>query len=158
MSMGQGREVFVTVRVEESDYFRRSGCDVHTSANISISQALLGGIIRVKGLYEELNLRIPAGTSSHSEMRLSGRGIKKLESFNSFGDHIVHIIIKLPTHLTAEQKDLVREYAYLESNTPGTVTGVDRGVGSWTRRHKQGEGSSSSSSGSSGKSSEENTK
>jgi len=141
MSMGQGREVFVTVRVEESDYFRRSGCDVHTTANISISQALLGGIIRVKGLYEDINLRIPAGTSSHAEMTLAGRGIKNMESFNSFGDHIVHIIIKLPVKLTEEQKDLIREYAYLEKNTPGTVNGVDKSSFSWrgSRREKDKE-------------------
>jgi len=131
MSLGQRREVFVTVRVEESDYFRREGNNIHTTANISISQALLGGIIRLKGLYEDLNLRIPAGTSSHAEMTLTGRGIKNMERYNSYGDHIVHIIIKLPVTLTEEQKDLIREYAYLEKNTPGTVNGVDRSSFSW---------------------------
>ena len=67
MSMGQNREVFITVRVEESDYFRREGYDVHTTASISISisQALLGGIIRLTGLHEDINLRIPSGISSH---------------------------------------------------------------------------------------------
>ena len=56
------QEIFVTVRVEESGYFSREGADVHTNATISLSQAILGGIIRIQGLYEDLNLRIPAGT------------------------------------------------------------------------------------------------
>jgi DnaJ-class molecular chaperone len=51
----------VTVRVEESDYFRREGNDVHTDVDVSLSQAILGGIVRIQGLYEDLNLRIPSG-------------------------------------------------------------------------------------------------
>lgn len=133
MSLGQGREVFITVRVEESDYFRREGHDVHTTSNISISQALLGGIIRVRGLYEDINLRIPAGTSSHTAMTLSSRGIKHMESFQTFGDHVVHIVIKLPVRMTEEQKELIREFAYTEKDTPGTVTGVDKENSRWRR-------------------------
>jgi len=126
MSMGQNREVFITVKVEESDYFRREGYDVHTTANISLSQALLGGIIRLTGLHEDINLRIPAGTSSHTVMTLSGRGIKHMESYNTYGDHLVHLVIKMPTSLTQEQVELIREFAYTEKNTPGTVNGVDK--------------------------------
>ncbi len=59
---GGTQEVFVTVRVEESAYYRRSGYDVHTDADLSISQAVLGGIVRIQGLYEDLNVRIPPGT------------------------------------------------------------------------------------------------
>ena len=46
LSLGQGQEVFITVRVEGSDYYKRDNYDVHTTAYISLSQALLGGIIR----------------------------------------------------------------------------------------------------------------
>jgi len=126
MSMGQNREVFITVKVEESDYFRREGYDVHTTASISLSQALLGGIIRLTGLHEDINLRIPAGTSSHTVMTLSGRGIKHMESYNTYGDHLVHLVIKMPTSLTKEQVELIREFAYTEKDTPGTVNGVDK--------------------------------
>ena len=52
----------MTVRVEQSDYFRRDGNDVHTDADISLSQAILGGVIRIQGLYEDLNIRIQPGT------------------------------------------------------------------------------------------------
>jgi len=132
LSLGQGQEIFVTVRVEESDYFRREHQDVHTTAAISLSQALLGGVIRVTGLYEDLNLRIPAGTSSHTEMTLSGRGIKHMDSSNQYGDHIVHITIKMPTRMTEEQRALIREFARTEKDTPGTVNGLDEDGASWS--------------------------
>ena len=106
---------------------------MHTTAAISLSQALLGGVIRVTGLYEDINLRIPAGTSSHTEMTLSGRGIKHMDSSNQFGDHIVHITIKMPTRMTEEQRALIREFARTERDTPGTVNGLDEdgGWSSW---------------------------
>lgn len=52
MNVGN-KEVFVTFRVEKSDYFRREGADVYTDNNISISQAVLGGTIRIQGIYED---------------------------------------------------------------------------------------------------------
>nr|CAH7733903.1 unnamed protein product [Callosobruchus chinensis] len=57
MSVGN-KELFVTFRVEKSEYFKRDGADVHTEAAISVSQALLGGTIRIQGLYEDHTLQV----------------------------------------------------------------------------------------------------
>lgn len=57
MSVGD-KELFVTFRVEKSDYFRRDGADVHTDTDISIAQALLGGTIRIQGLYEDHTIQV----------------------------------------------------------------------------------------------------
>lgn len=45
--------MYLSYRVEKSSYFRREGADVHTDAEISIAQAVLGGTIRVQGVYED---------------------------------------------------------------------------------------------------------
>ena len=34
------REVFITFRVEASDYFQRKGADIHTDAKISFAQVI----------------------------------------------------------------------------------------------------------------------
>lgn len=52
------KELFVTFRVEKSDYFKRDGADVHTEADISIAQAVLGGTIRIQGLYEDHTIQV----------------------------------------------------------------------------------------------------
>jgi len=44
--------------VEKSDYFRRDGSDIHTDAKISISQAILGGTIRVRGIYDDHTVQV----------------------------------------------------------------------------------------------------
>ena len=127
LSIGGNQEIFVTVRVEDSSYFTREGPHVHTNADISISQAVLGGIIRIQGLYEDLNVRIPAGTGSHSILTLADRGFSQIDGYGGAkGNHYVHLKVKVPTYLTEEQKEIIREFAYLEKDTPGTVSGVDK--------------------------------
>ena len=43
-----GRELFITFRVSRSDYFRRDGADIHTDCWVGLTQAVLGGALRVQ--------------------------------------------------------------------------------------------------------------
>ncbi|XP_060530811.1 protein tumorous imaginal discs, mitochondrial-like isoform X2 [Cylas formicarius] len=122
MSLGN-KELFVTFRVDKSDYFKRDGSDVHTEAEISVAQALLGGSIRIQGLYEDHVLQIKPGTSSHTRIRLSGKGMKKVNGYGN-GDHYVMLKIKVPQKLDEKQKVLAIAYAELEKDTPGQIFGI----------------------------------
>ncbi|CAD7078177.1 unnamed protein product [Hermetia illucens] len=122
MNVGS-KEVFITFKVEKSRYFKREGADVHTDANISLSQAILGGVIRVQGVYEDQMIQIPAGTSSHTQICLSGKGLKRVNSYGQ-GDHYVHIKIAVPKKLSQKQKALMQAYAELEEDTPGQIHGI----------------------------------
>ena len=55
------------------------------------------------------------------------------------------IMIKMPTYMTEEQKELIREYAYLEKDTPGTVNGVDRNSFIFRRKKQEEAGSKAAS-------------
>ena len=90
------QEIYVTFKVASSIVFRRDKEDVHSDAVITISQAILGGSIKVKGIYEDHLLKIPPGTQSHQRFRLNGKGIKRIHS-SGYGDHYVYIKIKIPT-------------------------------------------------------------
>ncbi len=52
------KEISVTFRVGKSDYFRKDNIDIHTDANISISQAILGGETTIQGLYEKIIIEV----------------------------------------------------------------------------------------------------
>jgi len=127
MPVGQ-REVFITFRVEKSDYFTRKGADIHTDANISIAQAALGGAVRVQGVHEDLNLHIPEGTASHTRMKMTGKGLKRVSGYG-YGDHYINIKVIAPKKLTEKQKVLLQAYAEIEENTPGTVFGLTYALG-----------------------------
>lgn len=63
------------------------------------------------------------GTSSHSRIRLSGKGLKKVNGFGH-GDHYVHLKIVVPKRLKEKQKALLQAYAEIEDDTPGQILGV----------------------------------
>ncbi|XP_035207029.1 protein tumorous imaginal discs, mitochondrial-like isoform X2 [Stegodyphus dumicola] len=115
------KELFVTFKVSKSRYFRRDGVDVHSDATISVYQALLGGTVRIRGLYEELVLKIAPCTSSHARIKLKGKGIRRVNSYGC-GDHYVNIKIKAPSQLSAKQRAVVETFlAENENSTPGTT-------------------------------------
>ncbi|XP_076277062.1 dnaJ homolog l(2)tid, mitochondrial isoform X1 [Lasioglossum baleicum] len=122
MSVGN-KEVFVTFRVEKSKYFRRDGPDLHTDAEISLAQAVLGGTIKIEGVYEDHTIQIRPGTSSHTKIRLTGKGLKKVNGVG-YGDHYVQIKISVPTKLNDKQTALLQAYAELEEDTPGSIYGI----------------------------------
>ncbi|PRD23250.1 UNVERIFIED_CONTAM: l [Trichonephila clavipes] len=117
------QELLITFRVSESKYFRKDGSDIHTDAIISLSQAILGGATKIQGLKEDFELKIPSGTPSHKVFRFYGKGIKKPSGFGH-GDHYVHIKIDIPQNLSGVQYDLIKAYAELEKNTPGSIQGL----------------------------------
>nr|ADR79279.1 Hsp40-like protein [Brachionus ibericus] len=126
MRMNVGKqEVYITFKVTPSKIFRRDKEDVHSDVSVSISQAILGGTIKVTGIYDDHQLRIPAGTQSHERFRLSGKGIKRIHS-SGYGDHYVYIKIKIPTKLTKEQQALIKTYAETDSDVNGSVEGLTK--------------------------------
>jgi DnaJ family protein A protein 3 len=52
------KDIYVTFRVERSNYFVRNGYDVFSEAPISIAQAILGGSTRIKGLHENITVDV----------------------------------------------------------------------------------------------------
>lgn len=67
--------------------------------------------------------QIPKGTQSHSRICLNGKGIKRINTYG-YGDHYVHVKIRIPTKLSAEQEALLTALAELETDTPGTINGI----------------------------------
>uniref|UniRef100_A0A3P8SCP3 DnaJ homolog subfamily A member 3, mitochondrial n=1 Tax=Amphiprion percula TaxID=161767 RepID=A0A3P8SCP3_AMPPE len=117
------KEIFITFRVQKSSVFRRDGADIHSDLHVSVGQAILGGTARAQGLYETLNLSIPAGIQTDQRIRLTGKGIARVSGYG-FGDHYIHVKIKIPKTLTDRQRSLLMSYAEDETDVEGTVNGV----------------------------------
>jgi len=70
-----------------------------------------------------LVLQIAPGTSSHTRIRLTGKGMKNMNSFG-YGDHYVNLKISVPRKLNEKQQALLQAYAELEEDTPGIIRGI----------------------------------
>ncbi|XP_024115031.1 dnaJ homolog subfamily A member 3, mitochondrial isoform X2 [Oryzias melastigma] len=127
MSVGT-KEILITFRVQKSPVFRRNGADIHSDAFISIAQAILGGTATAPGLYETISIVIPAGCEADQVIRLQGKGIRRMNSFG-YGDHYVHIKIKVPKKVTQRQRSLLLSYAEEEADVQGTINGFSPSKG-----------------------------
>ena len=105
-------DVYLKVHIEEHDYFKREGNDLVVEVPISIPEALLGAKVDVPTLDgSTLTVKIPAGTSSGSRLRLRGKGI-------AGGDQYLQFKIVVPSKLDDRSKELIEEFAKLN---PGDV-------------------------------------
>ncbi|KAM9779847.1 dnaJ heat shock protein family (Hsp40) member A3a [Neosynchiropus ocellatus] len=117
------KEIFITFKVQKSPVFRRDGSDIHSDLHVSVAQAILGGTAKAQGLYETLNLSIPAGIQTDQRIHLAGKGIARVSGYG-FGDHYIHVKVKIPKTLTDRQKSLLMSFAEDERDVEGTVNGV----------------------------------
>ncbi len=106
-------DLLVSIRVKEDDRFRREGSDLHHDAAITFSQAVLGGKVEVPvfeddGKIKNVKLNVPKGSSSGKTIRLSGKGMPKLQGYGR-GDAFIHLNIEIPKKTTKKQKSLLKE-------------------------------------------------
>jgi DnaJ-class molecular chaperone len=98
----------IVCQVRPSAKFKRRGYDIITEKEITFSQAALGTAVDIETVEGPVKIRIPAGTQSGTQIRLRGKGIKRVSGHGQ-GDHYVIVRIKVPTKLSRHQKDLLEE-------------------------------------------------
>uniref|UniRef100_A0A915P346 Uncharacterized protein n=1 Tax=Meloidogyne floridensis TaxID=298350 RepID=A0A915P346_9BILA len=116
--------IYVVVNVSPSRIHRRESENIFTDVEITFTQAALGGTIDVPGIVGTSKVHIPACTSSHTQMCLKGKGIKRLDQ-PGYGDQILNIKIGMPKKLSSKEKHLLMEIARNESGRSGSVDGMD---------------------------------
>jgi molecular chaperone DnaJ len=107
-------DLYVFIHVLDHKYFKRVDYDVITELPITFPQAAIGADVMVDTLYGKVKMNIPAGTQTHSVFRLKEKGIQHLHGHRK-GDQLVRVIIKTPTKLNHEQKELLRQFEYLSA-------------------------------------------
>jgi DnaJ-class molecular chaperone len=101
-------EYDVVLDVTSDKRFSREGYDIISEKEISFSQAALGSEISVDTIEGDVKLRIPSGTQPETLVRLSGRGVPRLQG-SGRGDHYVKLKIVVPKKLSHREKELFEE-------------------------------------------------
>ena len=92
---------------------RREGDDLLIVVPIAVHEAMLGARISVPTLEGHVSLRVPPGTQAGQRFRISGRGAPGVSGRR--GDLIVEAKIVLPASVDERSKELMREFARLNS-------------------------------------------
>jgi molecular chaperone DnaJ len=111
-------DLFVQMHVRPHPIFERDNADLYCEVPISIVTAALGGELEVPSLVGRLNLKIPAGTQTHKQFRMRGKGVKPVRG-GPIGDLICRIVVETPVKLNAEQKELLEQFAQSMGKSSG---------------------------------------
>lgn len=107
---GEHGDLYVNIRVKAHKKFTREGDLILSDETISMVEATLGTTIKVETVDGHVNMKIPAGTQSGSDFKLSGHGVPHLRG-DQRGAHIVRILVEIPKKLSKRQKELLEEFA-----------------------------------------------
>lgn len=109
MNGGPNGDLLVEVSIKRHPIFTRRDYDVLCEVPISFTQAALGAEIDVPTLDGKVKFEIPEGTQTGREFVLRDKGIPEVGNPRRRGDHRFTVVVETPTHLTKEQKDLLRQ-------------------------------------------------
>jgi molecular chaperone DnaJ len=105
---GPKGDLYVNIRVKSHKHFTREGDLILSEERIGMVKAALGAEIEVETVDGPVLMKVPAGTQSGSDFKLSGHGVPHMKG-GSRGPHIVTMIVETPTKLNKRQQELLRE-------------------------------------------------
>ncbi|OGL22308.1 molecular chaperone DnaJ [Candidatus Saccharibacteria bacterium RIFCSPHIGHO2_01_FULL_45_15] len=106
---GARGDLYVHVRVKAHHKFTREGDIILSEEHVGMVDATLGTEIDVETVDGTVRMKVPAGTQSGTDFKLSKHGIPHLRS-EARGPHIVSLIVDTPTKLSKKQKELLEQF------------------------------------------------
>jgi curved DNA-binding protein len=106
---GPNGDLLITFVITNDTLFKREGNDLHKTEDIDLYTAVLGGEKTITTMDGKIKLKVSPGTQNGTKVRLKGKGFPVYKKEGEFGDLYITWNVKLPTNLTAKQKELFTE-------------------------------------------------
>ena len=106
---GNSGNLYLRVKFAQHPDFRVRGADLYYDLDLAPWEAVLGATVHIPTLDGTVSLKIPAGTMAERQLRLRGKGLPT--SDGTRGDLYAVVSIRVPAHLTPEQKVLWEQLA-----------------------------------------------
>jgi molecular chaperone DnaJ len=116
---GPAGDLYVYLFVNDDEEFQRDGINILSELKISYLQAILGCRIDVNTVDGPVELTIPSGTQPNTVMKLENRGVPRLGNAVSRGDHLLTVLIDIPTKVTPEERELLEKLAKIKGDRTG---------------------------------------
>ena len=104
-----GGEFNLLVTALPHERFERKGDDLHTTVDVPLVDAVLGGVAKVRTLRGQIELTLPPETQNGRRFRLAGQGMARLNDPEKRGNLYAEVNVALPTRLTDEQRQLFKQ-------------------------------------------------
>lgn len=113
---GPQGDLYITFVIDNKTKFKRDGADLHTTVEVDLYTALLGGDLIVDTFESKVKLKVAPETQSGTVVKLKGKGFPVYKKENHFGDLYITYKVKLPTQLSEKEKALLLELKKMRSH------------------------------------------
>jgi curved DNA-binding protein len=113
---GPPGDLYITFVISNPTKFNRKGNDLHTVVELDLYTAVLGGDLTIDTFDGKVKLPIKPETQNNTRVRLKGKGFPVYKKEGEFGDLFVTWQIKLPTNLSAKEKELFLELSKIKAD------------------------------------------
>jgi len=113
---GPNGDLYITFSIENTTRFKRDGNNLHTSVELDLYTALLGGEMLVDTFDGKVKLKVAPETQSGTTVKLKGKGFPVYKKEAEFGDLYITYQVKLPRNLSIKEKELLHELKKLRSH------------------------------------------
>lgn len=112
---GERGDLYIHVRIKANKKFTREGDLILSEEHLSMIDAALGSELDVETVDGIVTMKVPAGTQSGADFKLSNHGVTHPNG-KTRGAHIVTVIVDTPTKLNRKQKELLEEFKFAKNN------------------------------------------
>ncbi len=88
-------DAYVEIRIQPHAFFEARDNDIHVELPVTLTEAVLGGKVKVPTIGGPVMLNVPAGSNTGASLRLKGRGLLDRKSGHR-GDQYVKLKVVLP--------------------------------------------------------------
>lgn len=106
---GPNGDLYITFSIANHPGIKRLGNNLYATIDLDLYIAVLGGEITLETLNGKVKLHVLPETQNGSKIKLKGKGFPIYKNEGQFGDLYVTYAIKIPTDLSAKQKELFTE-------------------------------------------------
>ena len=110
IAAGEKGDLYVHIRVKAHKHFTREGDIILSEEHISMIDAALGTEIDVQTVDGDVRMKVPAGTQSGTDFKLSNHGVPHMRS-DKRGPHIVSITVDTPVKLSKKQRQILEDFS-----------------------------------------------
>ncbi len=112
MQGGPAGDLYAKIHIQHHANFERKGNDLHTTADVDLYTAILGGKIDVDTLKGKVKVTLPKDTENSKVVRMKGLGMPDYKSSQP-GDLYAKVNITLPKNLNQEETKLFEQLKQL---------------------------------------------
>jgi molecular chaperone DnaJ len=119
---GVNGDLIIQIEEIQHDHFIRDGNNLIYEHFLSVSDAILGTGIEIPTIDGKARIKVEPGTQSGKTVRLKGKGLPSVNSYEGKGDLLITLNVWVPKNISKEERVVLEKLANSQNFQPGPET------------------------------------